>query len=56
MRSHVGGYFFLSSLPVDEHPSFSNENIHITCVILKLITITATEAKLGAPFLNTRKA
>jgi hypothetical protein len=55
-RSHVGGYFFLGSLPIDGNPIKLNGAIHITCTILKLIAASATEAELGALFLNDQEA
>jgi hypothetical protein len=54
--SHAGGYFFLGSLPVDGDPIKLNGTIHITCTILKLVAALATEAELGALFLNAQEA
>jgi hypothetical protein len=50
------GYLFLGSLPVDDDPIKLNGAIHITCTILKLIATLASEAELGALFLNTQEA
>jgi hypothetical protein len=55
-RSQAGGYFFLGSLPIDGNPIKLNGAIHITCTILKLITASAAETKLGALFLNAQEA
>ena len=55
-RSHVGGYFFLGSIPRDNEPIPLNGNIAITCAILKLVAASAAEAELGALFLNTQEA
>jgi hypothetical protein len=55
-RSQAGGYFFLGSIPVDGDPIKLNGAIHITCTILKLVATSATEAKLGALFLNAQEA
>jgi hypothetical protein len=55
-QNHAGGYFFLGSLPFDGNPIKLNGAIHITCTILKLIAVFATEAKLGALFLNAQEA
>jgi hypothetical protein len=55
-QSHVGGYFFLGSLPVDGDPIKLNGAIHITCTILKLVAASAAKAKLGALFLNAQEA
>jgi hypothetical protein len=54
--SRAGGYFFLGSLPVDGDPIKLNGAIHITCTILKLVATLATEAELGALFLNAQEA
>jgi hypothetical protein len=35
---------------------FINGTIHITCTILKLLVASATEADLGALFLNAQEA
>jgi hypothetical protein len=51
-QSHAGGYFFLGSIPQDAELIFINGAIHITCTILKLVAALATEAELGALFLN----
>ena len=55
-RSRAGTYVFLGIIPVDEQPIKLNENIHITCAILKLVAASAAEAELGALFLNTQEA
>ena len=55
-RSHTGGYFFLRSMPTDGKQIRLNGNIHITCTILKLVAVLATESEVGALFLNTREA
>jgi hypothetical protein len=51
-QSCGGGYFFLGSLPIDGNLIKLNGAIHITCTILKLATVSAVKAKLGALFLN----
>ena len=48
--------FFLGSLPQQGTPIKLNENIAITCAILKLVAASATEAELGALFLNVQEA
>ena len=55
-RGRSGGYFFLGSIPVNGKPTKLNENIHITCAILKMVATSAAEAELGALFLNAREA
>ena len=55
-RSHAGGYFFLGSIPNTRDPIFLNDNVAITCVILKLVATSAAEAELGARFLNVQEA
>ncbi len=54
--SHAGGYFFLSSIPQDGDQIKLNGAVHITCTILKLVAASATEAELGALFLNVQEA
>ena len=54
-RSRAGGYFFLGSMPRDGEPIQLNSNIAITCAILKLVAASATEAELGALFVNTKE-
>ncbi len=54
--SRAGGYFFLGSLPVHGNPIKLSGTIHITCTILKLVAASATEAELGALFLNAQEA
>ena len=48
--------FFLGSLPREGTPIKLNGNIAITCAILKLVAASATEAELGALFLNVQEA
>ncbi|KAL7476104.1 hypothetical protein ACHAWX_000073, partial [Stephanocyclus meneghinianus] len=55
-RSHTAGYYFLGSIPQDNKPIHINRTIHITSTILWLVTTSATEAKLGALFYNTKEA
>jgi len=55
-RSRAGGYFFLRSIPQDAEPIIINGAIHVTCTILKLVAASATEAELGALFLNAQEA
>ena len=54
-RSRAGGYFFLRSIPQDAEPIIINGAIHVTCTILKLVAASATEAELGALFLNAQE-
>ena len=42
-------------MPKDNQDIQLNGNIHITCVILKLVAALAAEAELGALFLNTQE-
>jgi hypothetical protein len=55
-RSRTGGYFFLSSLPANDNLIKLIGVIHIICTILKLVTASTAEAKLGALFFNTQEA
>ena len=54
-RSRASGYFFLGSILVDGDPIKLNGASQITCTILKLVAISAAEAKLGALFLNVQE-
>ncbi len=54
-QSCSGGYFFLGNILQDTEPIFTNDTIHITCTILKLNAASATEAELGALFLNAQE-
>ncbi len=54
-RSRAGGYFFLGSIPRDSKPIIINDAIHITCIILKLVAVSAAEAELSAYFSMHRK-
>ena len=54
-HSQAGGYFFLGSIPVDGKSVQLNRNVHITCVILKLVAALTAEAELGSLFFNTQE-
>ena len=47
--------FFLGSLPQEGTAIKLNGNIVITCVSLKLVAASATEAELGAIFPNVQE-
>jgi len=55
-RSRADRYFSLGSLSRNGEPIWLNDNIHITCAILKLVTVSAAEAEFGALFLNDQEA
>ena len=55
-RSYTGRYFLPRNLPANKQPISLNGNIHIACVILKFVDISAIEAELGALIINTCKA
>jgi hypothetical protein len=55
-KIHAGGYFFLGSILQDSEPIFISGAIHIICTILKLIEALASEAELGALFVNSQEA
>ena len=55
-RSRAGGYFFLGSVPTNGKPIRLNGNVAVTCAILKLVAASASEAELGALFLNAQEA
>ena len=48
--------FFLGSMPHNDAPIQLNGNLAITCVILKIVAVSAAEAELGAIFVNTKEA
>ena len=54
-RSRAGGYFFLGSLPRDDHPIHLNGVIDIMCEVLKSVAASAAEAELGELFLTAQK-
>ena len=54
--SRARGYFFLGRISVIGDPIKLNGAIHNTCTILKLVMPSASEAKLGALFLNAQQA
>ena len=47
---------FLGSLPRAGNPIKLNKNSDITCVIPKLVTVSATEVELGVLFPNMQEA
>ena len=56
-RSRAGGYFYLS-FP-NQHPeaqNFLNAPVHVECKIMKNVLASATEAEIGALFLNCQQA
>jgi len=54
-RSRIAGHFFLGSVPIDKTPIKLNSAIYILCGKLKFVVASATEAKLGALFLNCKE-
>jgi hypothetical protein len=48
--------FFLGSLPREGTPIKLNGNIAITCAILELVAVSATEGELGVIFLDVQEA
>jgi len=56
-RSRVGGYFFLSDNDNINHKHPLNAPIHAECRIMKnVLSSSATEAEIGAIFLNCQQA
>ena len=55
-RSQAGGSFFMGSLPREGEPIHINDNIAVTCAVLKLVASSTAEAELCALFLNTKEA
>ena len=55
-RSRAGGHFFLGWNPEKTKPIRLNGQILSLCEILKFVSSSAAEAKLGALFLNTKQA
>ena len=54
-RSCIGGHYFLGWIPCDNIPIKLNGAIHVISAILKFVTASATEAKLGALFVNAKE-
>ena len=54
-RSRACGHFFLGWLPVDGEPIHLNGVFHTLCSILRFVVASATEAELGALFLNCQE-
>ena len=55
-KSRAAGHFFLGWEPDDERSIRLNGPILTLCTILKFIAASATEAELGALFLNAKEA
>jgi hypothetical protein len=56
-RSRVGGHFKLSShpeVPIQNPPH--NGPVHVECTLLRQVVAAASEAELGANFINAQKA
>ena len=56
-RSRAGGYFYMS-IPdhLQDAPTFLNAPVHVECKIMKNVLASATEAEIGALFLNCQQA
>ena len=54
-RSRACGHFFLGWRPVDGEPICLNGAFHMLCSILRFVVASATEAELGALFLNCQE-
>ena len=55
-QSRAVGYCFLGSVPKNRQPIKLNGEIHVLCTVLKLVASLASEAELGALFLNAKEA
>ena len=55
-RSRAGGYFFLSTDTPTSHLHPLNAPMHVECKIMKNVLSSATEAEIGAIFLNCQQA
>ena len=55
-KSRASGHFFLDRLPRDGKPIKLNGTVYTLCTILKFVALSATEAELGALFLNVKEA
>lgn len=56
-RSRAGGYFFMGK--ANDHPdvqTFINAPVQVECKIMKNVLASATEAEIGAIFLNCQQA
>jgi hypothetical protein len=54
-RRRACGHFFMGSLPKDKDPIKLNGAFHTLCSILRFVVASATEAELGALFLNCQE-
>ena len=54
-RSRACGHFFMGSLPIYGKPVKLNGTFHTLCAILRFVVASATEAELGAVFLNCQE-
>ena len=54
-RSRASGHFFMGSLPEDGKPIKLSGAFHTLCSILHFVVASATEAELGALFLNCQE-
>eukprot|EP00804_Cyclotella_cryptica_P003418 CCRYP_018558-RA/>CCRYP_018558-RA protein AED:0.36 eAED:0.21 QI:0/0/0/1/1/0.83/6/0/1396 len=54
-RSRIGGHFFLGWAPRDHLPIKLNGAIHVISTILKFVAASASEAELGALFVNAKE-
>ena len=54
-RSRIGGHYFLGWIPCDNIPIKLNGSIYVISTILKFVTASAAEAKLGALFVNAKE-
>jgi hypothetical protein len=54
-RNRLVGYFFLGSVPIKGKEIKKNGNIFVTHGLLNIAIASATEAELGALFLNIKE-
>ena len=54
-RSRAAGHYFLGCPPQKNQPTHLNDAIHTLCTVLKFVASSATEAELGALFLNIKQ-
>ena len=54
-KSRAAGVYFMGEMPQDGKPIDLNGNIFGVCGILKFVSVSAAEAKLGALFINGKE-
>ena len=54
-RNRVVGHCIMGSIPVKDQPIKMSGTVYVLCGIFDCVVVSATEAELGALFLNTKE-